>query len=110
MIAGQTNDMFGGADAGPGPDPTDSQRPPMFEAAGRLGAICGGEHAWALLADYGRHLGRAFQIADDAGRDRDRPVGKPWRDAGTGKQTYPAAVSVPPAGPLGNRLIGVRAL
>lgn len=39
----------------------------LFEAAGRLGAIIGGVDAAAeaALADYGMHLGTAFQLIDD---------------------------------------------
>ncbi len=39
----------------------------LFEAAARLGAILGGasETAEAALAEYGMHLGTAFQLIDD---------------------------------------------
>ena len=39
----------------------------LFEAAGRLGAIIGAvdEKVEAALADYGMHLGTAFQLIDD---------------------------------------------
>jgi octaprenyl-diphosphate synthase len=40
----------------------------LFEAGARLGAILAGENKATedALADYGRHLGRAFQLVDDA--------------------------------------------
>jgi octaprenyl-diphosphate synthase len=40
----------------------------LFEAGAQLGAILAGESAAVelALADYGRHLGRAFQLVDDA--------------------------------------------
>jgi octaprenyl-diphosphate synthase len=40
----------------------------LFEAGAELGAILAGESATIeqALADYGRHLGRAFQLVDDA--------------------------------------------
>ena len=37
----------------------------LFEAAGRLGAILAGVSQEQALADYGRHLGTAFQLVDD---------------------------------------------
>ena len=39
----------------------------LFEAAGRLGAICNGRDSKdeATVAAYGRHLGLAFQLIDD---------------------------------------------
>lgn len=49
------------------------------------------------LGAYGRHLGRAFQIADDlldltgTAEQMGKAVTK---DAGAGKQTYPAAIGV----------------
>jgi octaprenyl-diphosphate synthase len=40
----------------------------LFEAGAQLGAILAGQEApiEQALADYGRHLGRAFQLVDDA--------------------------------------------
>jgi len=40
----------------------------LFEAGARLGAILSGQEETIeeALADYGRHLGRAFQLVDDA--------------------------------------------
>lgn len=45
----------------------DSKTAKLFEAATRLGAVLAGrpEAEESALADYGRHLGTAFQIADD---------------------------------------------
>ncbi len=45
----------------------DSKTARLFEAATRLGAVLAGrpESEEKALADYGRHLGTAFQIADD---------------------------------------------
>lgn len=103
MIAGQTRDILG------------ERQPPdlaltrqihlqktarLFEAAGRLGAISAGadaKHSEALR-NYGRHLGRAFQIADDLLdlTGTTEQMGKAvTKDAGAGKQTYPAAAGVP---------------
>lgn len=102
MIGGQTTDILS------------EQHPPdldltrrihryktarLFESAGRLGAICAGADRIQVqaLADYGHHLGRAFQIADDlldltgTAEQMGKAVAK---DAGAGKQTYPAAMGV----------------
>ncbi|MDR9499172.1 MAG: octaprenyl diphosphate synthase [Hydrogenovibrio sp.] len=39
----------------------------LFEAATRLGAVLGQQPQWeSPLADYGRHVGAAFQLIDDA--------------------------------------------
>jgi geranylgeranyl diphosphate synthase, type II len=100
MIAGQTRDILG------------ERQPPdlaltraihrqktgrLFEAAGRLGAISAGADAERseALAAYGQHLGRAFQIADDLLdlTGTTEQMGKAvTKDAGAGKQTYPAAI------------------
>jgi octaprenyl-diphosphate synthase len=39
----------------------------LFEAAGRLGAVIAGEGATEerMMADYGKHMGTAFQLIDD---------------------------------------------
>ena len=37
----------------------------LFEAAARIGAILAGGEQQQQMADYGRHLGMAFQIVDD---------------------------------------------
>ncbi|NLU20413.1 MAG: polyprenyl synthetase family protein [Phycisphaerae bacterium] len=102
MIAGQTNDMLG---EGQTPDLALTRQihlqktARLFEAAGRLGAICAGAHTplGDALADYGRHLGRAFQIADDlldVTGTADQMGKAVAKDADAGKQTYPAAVGV----------------
>ncbi|HOB74437.1 MAG TPA: polyprenyl synthetase family protein [Phycisphaerae bacterium] len=102
MIAGQTNDMLG---EGQTPDLALTRQihlqktARLFEAAGRLGAICAGANTplGDALADYGRHLGRAFQIADDlldVTGTADQMGKAVAKDADAGKQTYPAAVGV----------------
>lgn len=102
MIGGQTNDILG------------EKRPPdlafteqihrcktarLFMSAGRLGALSAGATAeqTKALGDYGHHLGRAFQIADDlldvtgTAENMGKAVAK---DAEAGKQTYPAAIGL----------------
>jgi len=71
----------------------------LFEGAARLGAICAraDEARSAAVADFGRHLGQAFQIADDLldVTGHEHQTGKAVaKDAGAGKQTYPAAAGV----------------
>jgi geranylgeranyl diphosphate synthase type II len=71
----------------------------LLEAACRMGALCGGADAAAAerLSRYGIHLGCAFQIADDlldvtgSTEQAGKNVAK---DAGAGKQTYPACVGI----------------
>jgi geranylgeranyl diphosphate synthase type II len=102
MIGGQTNDILS------------EKLPPdlqlvrnihrdktarLFETAGRLGAIAAGanETQTKAAADFGHHLGLAFQIADDildvtgTAEEMGKAVAK---DADAGKQTYPAAVGL----------------
>lgn len=102
MISGQASDI-----AGEG-QPADRARvdfihvhktAALIETCGRLGAVAASAPAQsvAALADYGRHLGLAFQITDDlldvTGRAADvgKRVGK---DAVVAKQTYPAVYGV----------------
>lgn len=71
----------------------------LFQTAGALGAICARANPGQrqALADYGHHLGRAFQIADDLldVTGDAQALGKAVaKDADAGKQTYPAAVGV----------------
>ncbi len=71
----------------------------LIATACQLGAIAGGgdESAVEQLGCYGRHVGLAFQIADDlldvtsTAEDMGKAVGK---DAQAGKQTYPACVGI----------------
>lgn len=71
----------------------------LFETAARLGAIAAGANPGqtAAAADFGQHLGLAFQVADDLldvtgnAAEMGKAVAK---DADAGKQTYPAAVGV----------------
>jgi len=71
----------------------------LIEACCRMGAVCAGASgdAIAALARYGRHLGLAFQIADDlldatgSAEEVGKRVGK---DAAAAKQTWPAAHGV----------------
>lgn len=68
----------------------------LLEACCRLGALCAGAPSEAVtaLANYGRHLGLAFQIVDDlldatgSAEQLGKAAGK---DAAHHKQTYPAA-------------------
>ena len=71
----------------------------LFVSAGRLGAICARASATltAAAGEFGHHLGRAFQVADDlldvtgTAEQLGKAVAK---DAAAGKQTYPAAVGI----------------
>jgi geranylgeranyl diphosphate synthase type II len=68
----------------------------LIETACRLGALCASADARQLeqLADYGRHLGLAFQITDDLLDETgtEQNLGKRvHKDANVAKQTYPAA-------------------
>lgn len=67
----------------------------LLETCCRLGALCAAAPAdvVATLADYGRHLGLAFQIADDLLDETGttEQLGKrTGKDAAGHKQTYPA--------------------
>ncbi len=71
----------------------------LFEAACRLGAIAGGAKPELTdqLGRFGRHLGKAFQIADDLldVTASTSALGKSaGKDASAGKQTYPRCVGV----------------
>lgn len=71
----------------------------LFVTAGRLGAIVAGadQGRTEAAASFGQHLGLAFQVADDildvtgSAAEMGKAVSK---DAGAGKQTYPAAVGL----------------
>lgn len=71
----------------------------LFDAAAKLGALagCATDSAVASMGRFGLHLGLAFQITDDlldvtASREQ---MGKATsKDAGAGKQTYPACVGI----------------
>lgn len=71
----------------------------LFETACRLGAMSGGGRADAVatLGRFGRHLGQAFQIADDLldVTATAAVLGKGTaKDASAGKQTYPQCVGL----------------
>jgi geranylgeranyl pyrophosphate synthase len=71
----------------------------LFECAGRLGAISAGANSEQTEAatDYGKHLGLAFQIADDVldVTSTTEMMGKAVaKDAEAGKQTYPEAIGL----------------
>ena len=72
----------------------------LIAASCRMGAVIGRGAVDAdveRLEDYGRLLGRAFQIADDVldATSSAEDLGKtPGKDAAAGKATYPAAVGV----------------
>jgi len=65
----------------------------LFEAAAELGAVLAGERAMEpILAAYGRHLGTAFQLIDDAldyGTDNERLGKNIGDDLAEGKTTLP---------------------
>ena len=102
MIGGQAADLAGEHEA---PDLERVQQihahktGALMQAACRLGGIAGGADAAALerLGAYGRHLGLAFQIADDlldvtsTAAELGKGVAK---DAARRKQTYPACVGI----------------
>jgi len=102
MIVGQAADIAGEQ------QPTDKElvqfihrhkTARLVEASCRMGAVCGRASADELerMSEYGRHLGLAFQIADDlldctaATANLGKRAGK---DADESKQTYPAAFGV----------------
>lgn len=69
----------------------------LFECAARLGAITAGADPdrTEAVATFGQQLGLAFQVADDLldVTGREALIGKAVaKDAGAGKQTYPAVV------------------
>ena len=71
----------------------------LFAASCRMGAIAGGgsEEAITTVGRFGMQLGRAFQIADDLldVTSNAKTLGKSaGKDAGAGKQTFPACVGV----------------
>ncbi len=102
MISGQAADIQGET------LPTDAARvefihlhktAKLIAAAARMGAVAVGASAAATdaLERYGRHLGLAFQIVDDLldCTSTAAVLGKQaGKDAGAGKQTYPAAFGV----------------
>lgn len=71
----------------------------LIEASCVMGAITGGgdEGGVAMLGEFGRRLGQAFQIADDvldATGDEARTGKRVSKDASSMKQTYPAALGL----------------
>jgi len=71
----------------------------MFEATGRMGAICAGGNPDTInrLGTYGLKLGLAFQIIDDLLDLTSTPeaMGKETqKDSNAGKLTYPGIVSI----------------
>lgn len=66
----------------------------LFEAAARLGAVIGGQNGAieTAMADYGMHLGTAFQLIDDAldyGRNNPELGKNTGDDLAEGKPTLP---------------------
>lgn len=102
MIAGQTVDVL---EEGKAPS-LESVRyihacktAALFTAACRMGAICGAGSPAATdsAGSFGRHLGIAFQIADDLldVTSNATTLGKETgKDAACGKQTYPGCVGL----------------
>lgn len=71
----------------------------LLTCACRMGAIAAGadESALAAMSSFGRHLGLAFQIVDDVLDVTSTPeqLGKATnKDAGKGKNTYPALLGL----------------
>ncbi len=69
----------------------------LFAASCELGALVGGETDTAPFAEYGLHVGLAFQIADDVLNETSttEQLGKSvGSDRDRGKATYPAAYGV----------------
>jgi geranylgeranyl diphosphate synthase type II len=102
MIGGQVNDILGeklSPDFNLVREIHRAKTASLFETAARLGAIVAGanETRTTAAADFGQRLGLAFQIADDildvtgSSAEMGKAVAK---DAGAGKQTYPAAVGL----------------
>jgi geranylgeranyl diphosphate synthase type II len=97
MVGGQVADIEG---EGKPPDARlveyihERKTASLIATACRMGAIAGGgdDEAIERLGDYGRHVGLAFQIADDlldltsTAEEMGKSVGK---DTEAGKQTYP---------------------
>lgn len=75
----------------------DAKTAQLFEASTHISAILGGvpSHQVSALRDYGRNLGLAFQLVDDAlDYTANAPTGKqPCRDFLEGKMTLPAIIS-----------------
>lgn len=71
----------------------------LFTASLKMGCLCAGGTAEQLdsLANFGEHLGLAFQITDDLLdlRGDEAKIGKrTGKDADQGKQTYPGLIGV----------------
>jgi geranylgeranyl diphosphate synthase type II len=103
LVGGQVMDMAG-ADEGVTVERVeaihDAKTAALIAASCRMGAVVGRgavDEDVERLEEYGRLLGRAFQIADDvldvtsSAEELGKTVGK---DAEAGKATYPAAVGV----------------
>jgi len=102
MIGGQAADIAGQSQS-PSLERTqfihERKTAALFEAACRLGAMAGRGQPDAItaLGEFGRCLGRAFQIADDlldvisTAEKSGKAVGK---DVAAGKQSYPRCVGV----------------
>jgi octaprenyl-diphosphate synthase len=82
----------------------------LFSACARLGALAGGadETAESRLAEYGWHLGMAFQLVDDVldFTSREAVLGKPvGNDLREGKVTLPLIYALEEATPEERRLV-----
>jgi farnesyl diphosphate synthase len=96
MVGGQAADLAAERDAGSAVSVETIHRlktARMIEAAVNLGAIAGGadRRQRQALGRYGRHLGMAFQVADDIldTRGTTEELGKTaGKDAAHGKRTY----------------------
>jgi octaprenyl-diphosphate synthase len=82
----------------------------LFSACARLGALAGGagETAESHLAEYGWHLGMAFQLVDDVldFTSREAVLGKPvGNDLREGKVTLPLIYALEEAGSEERRLV-----
>jgi len=82
----------------------------LFSACARLGALAGGadETAESRLAEFGWHLGMAFQLVDDVldFTSREAVLGKPvGNDLREGKVTLPLIYALEEAAPEERRLV-----
>ncbi len=81
----------------------------LFRAAGELGAICAGQTQYQQsLADYGMHLGTAFQITDDVldYQSQSDEMGKNvGDDLAEGKTTLPLIYAMQQAGDANREVI-----
>ncbi len=109
MIGGELDDIDGeahDADAARVARIHDAKTARLIQCACRLGAVAANadEDDVAALSDYGRHLGLAFQIADDLLDETghaDKVGKRTGKDTAAGKQTYPRVIGIDATRQLG---------